>query len=102
MEIIDLAQIKRLNNDKGMFWFSPATTRFFHSRYPRTAQRAGNKAYFVTSEQLNHSSPRGYSVRVCDMSTGYIDTVGDLFCAYSTSKEAYKAIAKLLKAETGA
>jgi hypothetical protein len=51
MFYLDMETIKQLNKDKGFFFFSPDTMRFFKSRTGTTAYRIGNKAYFVTSEQ---------------------------------------------------
>ena len=95
MEYIDIAQVKRLNQEKGKFFFTKGATSFFQSRYPTMALREGDKAYFVTSEQFISSQgerePRLYTIRLCDMKTGDIDTVGE-FQQYQNSSQAYKAI----------
>lgn len=95
METISIAEVKRLNRDKGESWFGPDETRFFRSKYSRTAQRVGDKAYFITSEQYDAVSPRLYTIRVCDMITGKIDDVGG-FQQYKTNKLAKYALDKLL------
>ncbi len=91
--------IQRLNKNKGHHFFSPDTMLFFKSRAPQVAiyneKSQPGKAYFVTSEQFDYGSPRYYTVRVCNMTTGDIDTVGK-FQQYTTSKEAYRAINNIL------
>lgn len=91
--------IQRLNKNKGKFFFSLDTMRFFKSRTPQIAiydtDHNPNKAYFVTSEQFDYNSPRLYTIRVCDMTTGEIDTVGE-FQQYSTASKAYQTINKIL------
>ena len=71
VERVDIYDIKRLNEEKGFYFFSPDTTRFFRSRYPQCAFKVGDKAYFITSERFDHE-PRGYTIRVCDLITGDI------------------------------
>lgn len=80
MKIIDINDIKLLNKQKGKFWFSPDTMRFFKSRVAQEAYVTNDDLYalFVSSE----SSPfdkgkRFYTVRVCNMKTGEIDNVCD-------------------------
>lgn len=80
-------------------WFSPGAKRFFDSRIPQTAILEDGKAYFVSSERFDYSSPRLYTIRVCDMNTGEIDTIGE-FQQYATSQQAYTGIRFFLKAET--
>ena len=97
---ISINQVKRANEElaKG-YWFSKATKCFFRSRYAQTATLIGLNAYFVSSEQFHyagHSEPRKYSVRVCDLATGRIDTVG-VFQNYDTSREARAAIREIIK-----
>ncbi|MDO8690676.1 MAG: hypothetical protein Q7R39_11820, partial [Dehalococcoidia bacterium] len=66
------------------------------SRAPVTAVQSEDKAYFVTSEQFDDRSPRLYTVRVCNLSTGDIDTVGK-FQGHATSAEARRAIEGLIE-----
>jgi len=75
METINIGGLELLNARKGRFWFSPDTLRFFRSRYSDTATKVDDKAYFTSSER-GPSGIRKYSVRVCNMETGAIDTVG--------------------------
>ena len=98
MDIITLDGLRRANRDKGKYWFSPETTRFFDSRYPSCAYKSGSLAYFITSERFRHDYPRLYTIRVCDLTTGGIDTVGE-FQQYGTRQQAERALKKLLKTE---
>lgn len=80
---ININEIVKLNESKGFHFFEPSSMRFFSSRKPTEAylNESENKAYFVTSEQfvssLNEKSERKYSVRVCNMETGDIHTIGE-------------------------
>ena len=96
MEKIPLSKIKAFNGVHGGYWFSPSSTRFFHSRYPRFAYKAGGEAYFVTSEQFDYKSERLYTIRVCNLLTGGIETLGD-FQQYSSGKEAIKAMMRIIR-----
>lgn len=93
MDIISIQAVK--NHAEGHF-FDAGATHFFSSRYPQDAYKVGNKAYFVTSEQFDYKSPRLYTVRVCDFTTGEVDTVGK-FQEYATRKQALAAIKKLVE-----
>lgn len=92
--LIDFRDIVRANGYSSQHhFFDEDATRFFKSRYPQTGVVKDNKAYFVTSEQFDYNSPRLYTVRVCDMATGIIDSVGE-FQQYRTSAQAYASIKK--------
>ena len=92
MTLINIGQVE---NAHGGHWFDASAKRFFNSRVAQTAELKDDKAYFVSSEQFDYKSPRLYSVRVCDMKTGDIDTVGD-FQQYETSRQAYAHIKRLV------
>lgn len=76
-KVIDIEQVKQANAKAGYFWFSSHPTLFFKSHYPQHAYKIGNRAYFTTSEQFSVDTPRLYTVRVCSLLTGDIDTVGE-------------------------
>lgn len=80
-------------------FFSPATTKFFRSRYPSYGYQAGDKIYFATSEQFDRNSPRRYSVRVLDCISGNVDTVGK-FQEYQTWPQANRAATRLAMGES--
>jgi len=92
VELIDIREVERAHPGH---WFDVDTMKFFSSRVAQTATVKDGKAYFVSSEQYDRRSPRLYSVRVCDMATGEIDTVGE-FQEYETSSQARAAITKLV------
>ena len=91
MKDIDIEVVKRADRDAGRYWFSPGAMRFFDSRIPHTALKVDDKAYFVSSEQFHPSegppSPRLYTIRVCDLKTGVIDTYPD----HSTGWQKYRS-----------
>ncbi len=91
-------EVKDANRRAGLFYFEPDTMRFFASRVASVAFYASNAprvAYFVTSEQFRPSRglplPRKYSVRVCDLDTGAIDTFAESFQEFETSATATTA-----------
>lgn len=87
MKLIPTHQLKSLNARNGFHWFDPDTMRFFQSRVAEHGylRDDGSLAFFVSSEKqrdsftgfLRTSRPRKYSVRVINMTTGDIDTVGE-------------------------
>lgn len=79
-------------------WFDKDAMRFFRSRVATFALLHNGKAYFTSSEQFNDESPRLYSVRVCTMETGDINTIGE-FQQYKTADAARRAIARIIKAK---
>ena len=94
--IIDFQDIIRANGYSTQHhFFDPGATRFFRSRYPQTGIVKDNRAFFVTSEQFDYNAPRLYTVRMCDMATGIVETVGE-FQQYETSAQANAVIKKLL------
>lgn len=93
MKTINILQVKQAHTGH---WFSSGAMKFFDSRIPQTAIMENGKAYFVSSERFDYNSPRLYSIRVCDMSSGKIDTIGE-FQQYATSKQAYAGIKSFLR-----
>ena len=82
---------------KGHF-FDASSKRFFRSRISQDAYLTTDKSkgYFTTSEQFVGSrgpAPRAYTLRVCDMKTGDISTVGE-FQAYVSGAQAKRAALK--------
>jgi hypothetical protein len=94
---ISINQIKDLNARKGYYFFSPNTIRFFHSRTDRTAIIVNHEAYFITSEQREHNTPRKYTIRKAILETGDITTIGK-FHSYDTHKQAKNALMNIIKA----
>ena len=90
--------IKSRNEAAGLHFFDAAALRFFRSRISAEAYEASTSpfAFFVTSEQFKPSRgeayPRKYTVRVCDVRTGSVNTFGD-FNSIATAAQA-RAVAK--------
>ena len=84
MTAIATSEIERINASAGYHLFDAETTRFFSSRISDTAYLSddGTHAYFTTSEK-GPNGIRAYSVRVADMATGTINTVGEFQAYYS-------------------
>lgn len=95
---IYIEDVKHANEKAGKYWFSKDTLRFFKSRVAPVAYttRDGKTAYFVSSEKFDHDTPRLYTVRMCDLTTGEIDTVGK-FQAYKSQAAATYHAKKLAK-----
>lgn len=91
MKAISINQIKYLNKQKGHFFFSADTMRFFHSRVGQTAYAVNGVAFFVTSEQREYDTPRKYTVRKANLESGNVCTVGE-FQAYDTNAQAMSAL----------
>jgi len=95
MKTISINQIKELNKTKGFFFFSPDTIRFFNSRTDQTAIVVNHIAYFITSEQREHDTPRKYTIRKANLDTGNIETIGE-FHSFDTHRDAKKALMEIV------
>lgn len=82
MKYYTLDDIKRINREKGYYYFSPDTMRFFKSRVSEDVYQGEGGVFLVTSEQ-GPNMPRLYSVRQFFPETGKVNTV-DEFQAYKT------------------
>lgn len=106
MNYISTADIERANERAGFHFFEPATLRFFASRVAQTGYLTADhaRAYFVTSEQFRPfdgtPAARRYTVRVCDLTTGDVDTVGE-FQQYACRSTADRAARTLAAGEAG-
>lgn len=100
MEQIRIEEVKRANSEHGFSYFSPETMRFFSSKVSKSAYKIGNKAYFITSEQnkLSGNNPRKWTIRVADLKTGLVHTVGE-FQEFNTHGEAKKQLKRILLKE---
>ena len=74
-----IAEVKALNARMGYHYFDRSTMRFFNSRV-ESGLYSGR--FFITSERMELSFPKRYSVRVINPETGDIQTVGE-FQGYS-------------------
>jgi hypothetical protein len=101
MSTISIATVKQAH--KG-HWFDRSSMRFFDSRVSNDAYLTQDKkhAFFVSSEQFHgsqKSEPRKYSVRVCTMATGDINTVA-AFQGFSTRSIATRIAKRLADGST--
>lgn len=76
-----ISDIKRINKEKGYYFFSPDTMLFFRSKAYSTIYEGEGGIYFLTSEQFIDSSGvesgMMFTVRSFCPNTGNIKTVGD-------------------------
>lgn len=94
MKQIRMERIMRLNWEAGEHWFDKKMMRFFSSAVEEFATVKEGKAYFVSSEKTTPTL-RLYSVRVCDLETGIVGTVGE-FQEYETQEQAKETIEKIV------
>lgn len=103
MEVIRIEEVKEANRKHGFYYFSRDAMQFFSSRVSDRAYKVGTKAYFITSEKNKHSirgghtdaNPRKWSIRVIDLITGRVNTVGQ-FQEFNSKREAKKQLERLL------
>ena len=77
MQYYSMEDIKRANEEKGFYFFTPGAMKFFKSRFGDTVFQGIGGIYFVTSEKFDWQSPRNYTVRQFNPETGKISTVGE-------------------------
>lgn len=92
---ISIGEVKRTNKEKGRFFFSKDTMKFFNSRVETKGDLQKGK-YFITSEKFDENTPRKYSVRKFDRKSGEIETVGE-FGQFRSKQEASGYIKSNLK-----
>ena len=90
---LDMGDVRCLNKEKGRFFFSPDTLKFFDSQIESGLIK--NK-FFVTSEKPPHGG-RSYTIRKFDRNTGAI-LKGSEFGEFSTKEKAITE-AELLNGE---
>ena len=93
-----LEEIKRINAEKGFYFFSPASMRFFRSRIAPGVHEGPGGVYFVTSEQFEFRGERHarkYTVTRFDPETGRTDR-----CDLPDGKDGFQAFKTLGAART--
>jgi len=71
-------KIKEINREKSRaYWFGPEETRFFNTMIESEVYSGHGGIYFVTSERMELSMEKKFSVRSFNPETGTIDTIGD-------------------------
>ncbi|CAK0755922.1 hypothetical protein CCP3SC1AL1_2210009 [Gammaproteobacteria bacterium] len=88
-----IADVKRINRERGHFFFSHDTMRFFSSNVESGLM---GERYFITSEQKSFNNiSRVYTIREFNALTGGIRTIGD-YKKYATKEEALAKVNELL------
>ena len=77
--------VKRLHTK---YFFSKDSMRFFNSRLVNEVYPSNHgKVYFITSEKYDYKSPRLFTLRAIEVTTGNIDIIGE-FQAYTSKSTA--------------
>lgn len=88
-----ISDVKRINRERGHYFFSHDTMRFFASHIETGLM---GERYFITSEQKSfNDGSRVYTIREFNALTGGIKTVGD-YKKYLTKQEALDKVNELL------
>ena len=82
--------MKRHNRQKGYYFFSSDTLQFFNSKIE--SGLVGDR-YFITSERMELSRPKLFTVRRYNWDTGRVSTVGR-FQEHKTLKGALARVAE--------
>lgn len=91
-----LEQLQARNRETGGNWFAPDTMRFFDTRVSQRHYRNPSKpsyVWFVTSDRAPFN-PRRYTVRLGNLETGEVSTVGH-WSEYDSAYYAHKAASAL-------
>jgi len=83
-----IAEARKLNAEKGHYFFSRDTMRFLKSRVESTILKG---EYFITSEQLDlfeRGNPRRYKIRRINWETGNISTEPGSYRTKDAAKDA--------------
>ncbi len=78
MQNMSIETVKKLNQNNGFHFFSSGAMKFFDTELNEKVFVSKNKlkAFFTTSEQFDEHSSRRHTVRVCNLKTGDVETVG--------------------------
>lgn len=95
-EKVPMFVVKAKNYEAGQHWFSPDTMRFFNSKVPDEAIKKGDKAYFVSQEDNFDRTGKTYTLRVADLKTGDVDTIGE-FGEITSKSEAEKKLLEVVE-----
>lgn len=88
-----IEEIKAFNEEKGKYFFSKDTMKFFNSKV-ETSVYGG--VFFVTSERMELDRPKRYTVRQVEES-GNIKTIGSMqqYSTLASARDEAKRLAKL-------
>lgn len=93
---MDIDDIKRISKEKGRYFFSKDTMRWWHSRvHSATVQDSQGMVYFTTSERpsVYDGDARRYTVRVFNPQTGSVSNASE-FMEYSSWERVQTALRK--------
>ena len=82
--IITIAEMKKRNEKQGQYWFSKGAMAFFNTKIE---SEPTEKGYFITSEYIEDPDKKRYTIRLFDLDTNMVQTIGD-FRQYETLSEA--------------
>ena len=77
MNTYTIRDIKRINKEKGFYFFSPESMGFFNSQVDDKVFHGSGGIFFTTSEQFDTDSERKYTVRQFHPKTGNVNTNGE-------------------------
>jgi hypothetical protein len=76
-DVWTIAQLKQYNRERGRYFFSPATMKFFTSRVlPRSIHHVTDGIVFITSEADYSGQRREYALRLM-IESGHVRTIGE-------------------------
>jgi hypothetical protein len=87
MKRYTISEMKAIQKEKNLHWFSESSMNFFNTVI-ETQPNIVN--IFITSDRMNHLSPKGYSLRWFNHETGNVETLGE-FQLYETMDQARAA-----------
>ena len=85
---ITIAEMKRRDSETGQYWFSKGAMAFFNTKIE---SEPNEKGYFVTSEYMEDPKTKRYTIRLFNLTTNKVETIGD-FRQYETLSEAIGAL----------
>ena len=71
MKTTTVAKMKAIQKEEGRYWFDG--NEFFNT----IIETPSKKNFFITSERIEIDFPKKYSIRYFNITTGFIETVGD-------------------------
>lgn len=90
---MNINELIEIHGRKGFHFFSKNSKRFFNSRIGKKVLVKDDFAYFITSEKFDFNSPRLYTARKMNLTTGEINTIGQ-FQEFKTHAQAVRRIHK--------
>ena len=95
MQKITITRMKQLSKAHDRHFFDRESMRAFNSKIESQGHIISGYAYFVTSEQFNHNTNRGFSIRTINLSNGVVDTVGT-FNIWAAKKYAMRQLKDII------